>query len=88
MHTVPHGYLQAFAVPDTKRRMPAVWRFDRISGEGKLVGVRDAEVVRDIYTIFGDDGAPDTVMRTTSFVMWREPSVLRGRTSRSKSADT
>lgn len=62
MHTVPHGYLQAFAVPDTKRRMPAVWRFDRISGEGKLVGVRDAEVVRDIYTIFGDDGAPDTVI--------------------------
>jgi len=52
--------LEAFAVPDPERRTPAVWRFDRITGESKLVGVGDAEVVKDIYTVFGEDGTPDT----------------------------
>jgi hypothetical protein len=44
MHTVPQGYLEAFAVQDPGRRKPAIWRFDRASGEANLVGVRDAEV--------------------------------------------
>jgi hypothetical protein len=65
MHTVPRGYLEAFAVQDPERRKPAIWRFDRTSGEPKLVGVRDAEVVKDIYTLFSVDGAPDTAIEDT-----------------------
>jgi hypothetical protein len=34
----------------------------RISGESKLVGVGDAEVTRDIYTVFSADGLPDTII--------------------------
>lgn len=60
MHTVPEGYFEAFGVQDPTRRTSGVWRFDRVSGEAKLLGVGDAEVVRDIYTIFNDEGIPDT----------------------------
>jgi hypothetical protein len=60
MHTVPEGYFEAFAVQDPTRRTSGVWRFDRISGESKVLGIGDAEVVRDIYTVFDDEGAPDT----------------------------
>jgi hypothetical protein len=60
MHTVPQSYLEAFAVDDPTRRGTAgVWRFDRLSGEAKIVGVRDSEVVKDIYTVYADDGTPD-----------------------------
>jgi hypothetical protein len=59
MHTVPERYLEAFAVPDLDRRKSAVWRFGR-DGSAKLVGIRDAEVVREIYTVFREDGTPDT----------------------------
>jgi hypothetical protein len=59
MHTVPQSYFEAFAVDNpTRRRTPGVWRFDRLSGEAKIVGVRDSEVVKDIYTVY-IDGAPD-----------------------------
>ena len=60
MHTVPEGYFEAFAVPEPARRTSAVWRFDRASSESKLLGVSDAEVAKDIYTVFNDDGNPDT----------------------------
>ena len=60
MHTVPEGYFEAFAVEDPGRRTSGVWRFDRISGEAKVLGVRDAEVAKDIYTVFNDEGVPDT----------------------------
>jgi hypothetical protein len=59
MHTVPRSYLEAFSAPSPERRVASVWRFDRVSGEAKKVGVRDTEVVRDIYTVFRDDGTPD-----------------------------
>jgi len=60
MHTVPEGYFEAFAVQESTRRTSWVWRFDRISGESKVLGVGDAEVVKDIYTVFDDEGSPDT----------------------------
>src|ERR1035438_6288564 len=60
MHTVPEGYFEAFAVQEPTRRTSGVWRFDRISGESKGLGGGDAEVARDIYTVFSDDGTPDT----------------------------
>ncbi len=60
MHAVPEGYFEAFAVPEPARRTSAVWRFDRVSRESKLLGVGDAEVAKDIYTVFNDDGTPDT----------------------------
>ncbi len=60
MHTVPEGYFEAFAVQEPRRERSGVWRFDRVSGESKLVGVGDTEVVKDIYTVFSDDGTPDT----------------------------
>ena len=59
MHTVPRSYLEAFSAPSPERRVASVWRFDRVSGEAKKVGVRDTEVVRGIYTVFRDDGTPD-----------------------------
>lgn len=60
MHTVPEGYFEAFAVQEPTRRTSGVWRFDRISGESKMLGVGDAEIVKDIYTVFSDEGIPDT----------------------------
>lgn len=60
MHTVPEGYLESFAVNDPARRTSGVWRFERNSGESKILGVGDIEVVKDIYTVFTDEGAPDT----------------------------
>jgi hypothetical protein len=59
IHTVPESYFEAFAVDDSSRRTSAVWRFDR-TGEAKLIGVGDAEVKKDIYTVTGRDGQPDT----------------------------
>jgi hypothetical protein len=60
MHVVAAGYLGAFAVRAPERREPAVWRFERASGASKLLGVQDVGVVKDIYTVFGEDGLPDT----------------------------
>jgi hypothetical protein len=60
MHTVPEGYFEAFAIDDPERRSSGVWRFDRISSEARILGVRNAEVAKDIYTVFNDDGLPDT----------------------------
>ena len=60
MHTVPEGYFEAFAADEPARRKSVVWRFDRATRECKLLGIRDTEVVRDIYTVFNDDGEPDT----------------------------
>jgi hypothetical protein len=60
MHTVAEGYFEPFAIQEPTRRTSGVWRFDRISGESKVLGVGDAEVARDIYTVFSEDGTPDT----------------------------
>jgi hypothetical protein len=60
MHTVPEGYFEAFAVQEPARRTSRVWRFDRSTDESKLLGVGDAEIAKDIYTVFKDDGTPDT----------------------------
>lgn len=62
MHTVPVGYLAAFDAKASGRRDPAVWRFERAGGAAKLIGIRDAEVVNDIYTVVGDDGGRDTTI--------------------------
>jgi len=60
MHTVPEGYFEAFAVPELERRTSRLWRFDRCTGESKLLAVGDAEVAKDIYAVLKDDGTPDT----------------------------
>jgi hypothetical protein len=52
MHTVPEGYFEAFAVSEQERRTSHVWRFDRYTGESKLLGVGDTEVAKDIYAVF------------------------------------
>ncbi len=59
MHTVPEGYFEAFGVRDPARRTSGVWRFGRASGQDRILGVGDAEVVNDIYTVYRDDGTPD-----------------------------
>ena len=65
MHTVTESYFEAFAVDDpTRRNTAGIWRFNRSSGEGKVVGVRDSEVHRDIYTVYDEDGKPDTGIET------------------------
>jgi hypothetical protein len=68
MHTVPQSYLEAFSTQEPMRRTAAIWRFDRSSAEPKRVGVRDAEVVRDIYTVYAEDGSPDTGIEDKIFV--------------------
>lgn len=62
MHVVPQGYLEGFAACAPDRREPAIWRFERSSGQTKLLGIRDAEVRNDIYLVFGEDGSADTVI--------------------------
>src|ERR1039457_2101566 len=65
MHTVAESYFEAFAVDDpTRRNIAGIWRFNRSSGEGKVVGVRDSEVHKDIYTVYDEDGKPDTGIET------------------------
>ena len=61
MHTVAETYFEAFAVDDPTRRSTAgIWRFDRSSCQGKVVGIGDSEVHKDIYTVSDEDGNPDT----------------------------
>jgi hypothetical protein len=56
---------EAFAVDDpTRRNTAGIWRFNRSSGEGKVVGVRDSEVHKDIYTVYNEDGKPNTGIET------------------------
>ncbi len=56
---MPRCYLEAFTAIEQTRHAQRVWRFDRISGDLRLIGIRDAEVVKDIYTIYRKDGTPD-----------------------------
>lgn len=44
---------------DHTRRTSGAWRFDRTTGQHKVLGVGDAEVANNIYTVFRDDGTPD-----------------------------
>jgi hypothetical protein len=61
MHSVAESYFEAFAVDDpTRRKTAGIWRFNRPSREGKVVGVRDSEVHKDIYTLRDEHGTPDT----------------------------
>lgn len=62
MHTVPQGYFKSFTFADPNRRDgEAIFRFDRSEpGQGRRVGLNVAEVNNDIYTVFDDNGAPDT----------------------------
>jgi len=64
MHTVPKGYLRAFADKSPSRGAPNVWQFGREATEGKLISVRDASVRTDIYTLRGEDGRADTRIET------------------------
>jgi hypothetical protein len=64
MHTVPAGYLRAFADESTHRRNPHLWQFERSGDDGKLISVRDAAVSRDIYTLRTENGATDTTIET------------------------
>jgi hypothetical protein len=58
MHTVPAGYLRAFADESVERETPHVWRFERETAEPKLIGVRDMSVSKDIYTLRRTEGGP------------------------------
>lgn len=60
MHTVAESYFAAFAVDDSTRRTKGIWRFNRSSATPKLIGISDSEVHKDIYTVYDDDGGPDT----------------------------
>ena len=62
MHTVPFGYLESFAVPGSGRKEAGVWRIERAAGSARIIGVRDASVVRDLYAIVGDDGSKDVAI--------------------------
>jgi hypothetical protein len=65
MHTVAKSYFEAFAVDDPARRETAgIWRFDRLSGKSKIIGVNDSEVVNAIYTVYDENGTPDTGIET------------------------
>src|SRR2546421_815863 len=64
MHTVPAGYLRAFADRSAWRRNPHLWRFEREAAQAKLISVRDASVCRDIYTLRTEDGKADTTIET------------------------
>lgn len=65
MHTVPAGYLRAFADQSVQRRKPHVWQFERAGGDGRLISVRDAAVSRGIYTLRSADGVADTTIETS-----------------------
>src|SRR5579872_4616745 len=62
MHTVAQAYLRAFAVKSTASRTPRIWQFGRTEKEVRLVGIRDASVFRDVYTLRKKDGTADTVI--------------------------
>src|ERR1700681_3179831 len=64
MHTVPAGYLRAFADTSALRRTPHLWQFGRETKQAKLISVRDASVCRDIYTLRAEDGKADTTIET------------------------
>ena len=65
MHTVPAGYLRAFAETSGLKRHPHVWRFDRELRETKLISVRDACVCKDVYTLKVGTIDSDTTIETT-----------------------
>ena len=67
MHTVPAGYLRAFASTSVPRRKPHLWQFGREAPLPKLISVRDASVCRDIYTLRAEDGKADTTIETELF---------------------
>ena len=60
MHTVPRGYLRAFADPSILRDEPHVWRFERQHEQPKPLAVSNVSVSTDIYTLWTEAGAPDT----------------------------
>jgi hypothetical protein len=64
MHTVPAGYLRAWADLSAPREKPHLWQFAREATQAKLISVRDAAVRRDIYTLRTDSGIADTTIET------------------------
>jgi hypothetical protein len=66
MHTVPAGYLSAFADTKAGTIESHVWRFERGSPDTpKLLAVRNVCVVRDIYAVQDEAGRPDRVIERT-----------------------
>jgi hypothetical protein len=64
MHTVPAGYLRAFADKVARRRNPHIWQAGRETAQTKLISVRDASICKDIYTLRHDGGESDTTIET------------------------
>jgi hypothetical protein len=64
MHTVPRGYLRAFADASIGRDEPHVWRFERQHDEPKPLAVSNVSVSTDIYTLWTEAGASDTSIET------------------------
>ncbi len=64
MHTVPAGYLRAFADTSAPRRNPHIWRFERETAQARLISVRNAAVTRNIYRLRTEGGEADTAIET------------------------
>ncbi len=62
MHTVPAGYLAAFADPKAGRKEPHVWRFERGNPEPKCLPVLAICVSRNIYAVRDLQGNRDPVI--------------------------
>ena len=62
MHTVPASYLEAFAASVPMRREPCIWRYERSTGETKLLAISNVEVAKHIYAVVGDGGERDTTI--------------------------
>ena len=60
MHTVPEGYLRAFADRSARYQTPHVWRFERTAPEARLLGIRDISVSRKIYMLWSENAQPST----------------------------
>ena len=70
MHTVPKGYLRAFADSSAPRRNPCLWCFQRGAaneGQGRPISLDDASVKKDIYALrTGEDKTTRRLRRTSS----------------------
>ena len=64
MHTVPAGYLRAFADIEGARKKPHLWQYDRIGQGAELVSIKDASVSRGIYNLKREDGTSDQTIET------------------------
>lgn len=72
MHTVPRGYLRAFADASIPGNEPHGWRVEREHDDPKPLAISNISVSTDIYTLWPDPGVSDTFIETELFQnVWR-----------------